>query len=77
MNQPIIPRPAHRIVFICTACGSDAISREAWAEWDAAQQVWSLGAMFNYAHCHSCGSQTPPREVIVPPASADGSAILP
>lgn len=67
MNQT----PDTRLTFTCIACGSDAISRDAWAEWDAAGQTWVIGAMFDYAHCHHCGADIPLRPVVQAPPSAD------
>ena len=46
------------ITFVCQTCGSDVVTRDAWAEWDAAQQRWSLGATFDYAYCHFCEGET-------------------
>jgi hypothetical protein len=47
-----------RLAMICSACGSDEVSRDAWADWDAARQEWVLGAVFDYAHCHRCDRET-------------------
>jgi hypothetical protein len=62
MNSPVAPR----FTFLCTHCGSSAIARDAWAEWDPLTQAWVLGALFDYAHCHACGAESPPREVMEP-----------
>ncbi|HEX8443663.1 MAG TPA: hypothetical protein VF631_08450, partial [Allosphingosinicella sp.] len=43
-----------RLAIICSVCGSDEVSRDAWANWDTRQQEWVLGAVFDYAHCHRC-----------------------
>lgn len=47
-----------KIEFICATCGSDHVSRDAWASWDAISQSWVLGAVFDYAHCHQCEGET-------------------
>jgi hypothetical protein len=43
---------------VCNVCGSDEVSRDAWANWDTRMQVWVLGAVFDYAHCHKCDCET-------------------
>ncbi|WP_230461207.1 hypothetical protein [Sphingobium sp. CAP-1] len=40
--------------YVCTVCGSDHVTRDAWAAWDVAAQDWVLEAAFDYAHCHRC-----------------------
>ncbi len=47
-----------RVAMICSVCGSDEVSRDAWANWDTARQEWVLGAVFDYAHCHRCERET-------------------
>ena len=44
---------------VCGKCSSEQVTRDAWAEWDAAIQQWVLGALFDYAYCHRC--QAPAR----------------
>jgi hypothetical protein len=39
---------------ICRECGSEDVTREAWAAWDAGAQEWVLGAVFDFAFCHAC-----------------------
>ena len=38
------------------ACGNH-VSRDAWADWDAGEQEWVLGAVFDYGHCHDCDGE--------------------
>ncbi len=47
-----------RIAIICGTCGSDLVTRDAWAEWDVEEQVWALGAVYDYAFCHKCECET-------------------
>ncbi len=47
-----------RYAMICDTCGSDDVSRDAWADWDTRTQQWVLGAVFDYAHCHKCDGET-------------------
>ena len=47
-----------RIAIICGTCGSDEVSRDAWANWDAGKQEWVLGAVFDYGHCHKCDCES-------------------
>jgi hypothetical protein len=58
-----------RYAMVCNVCGSDEVSRDAWADWDTKAQEWVLGAVFDYAHCHKCGSETSIIEVELSPAS--------
>ena len=42
------------IQIVCADCGSPRVTRDAWAEWDAAAQEWRLGAVFDEGFCHRC-----------------------
>ena len=46
------------IDYVCRSCGGNTVTRDAWAEWDAAVQDWVLGAAFDYAYCHDCDGDT-------------------
>lgn len=52
----IVETPPIRIV--CGTCGSDNVSRDAWANWDERTQQWVLGAVFDYGHCHLCDGES-------------------
>ena len=43
-----------RIEIVCERCGSVAVTRDAWVEWDVAAQDWVLAAVFDHAFCHEC-----------------------
>jgi hypothetical protein len=47
-----------RIAIICGTCGSDEVSRDAWAKWDTRGQEWVLGAVFDDGHCHRCEGES-------------------
>jgi hypothetical protein len=47
-----------RYTMVCSQCGSDQVSRDAWANWDTVEQQWVLGAVFDYAHCNKCDRET-------------------
>lgn len=47
-----------RVTFVCETCGSDLVTRDAWAEWDVDQQDWVLGAAYDYTFCHKCEGET-------------------
>lgn len=53
--------PPFRVV--CERCGSEQVTREAWAEWDRRTQQWVLGALFDHAHCQACLARTRLAEV--------------
>lgn len=55
--------PGKRVTFICATCGSDLVTRDAWAEWGVEQQDWVLGAAYDYAFCHKCEDETHLAEV--------------
>jgi hypothetical protein len=56
-----------RIAILCGACGSDDVSRDAWANWDIRKQEWVLGAVFDYGHCHRCDGESSLIEVELEP----------
>jgi len=58
-----------RIAIVCGTCGSDEVSRDAWADWDIGKQEWVLGAVFDYGHCHRCGCESSLIEVALTPVS--------
>lgn len=58
-----------RIAIVCGTCGSDHVSRDAWADWDTGQQEWVLGAVFDYGHCHQCEGESSLIEVELAPTS--------
>jgi len=39
-------------------CGSDEITRDAWAGWDTYSQMWQLMTVFDNADCHDCDTET-------------------
>lgn len=47
-----------KLEMVCGTCGSNEVSRDAWADWDSASQQWVLGAVFDYGHCHACQGKT-------------------
>ena len=51
------------VTFVCEICGSDLVTRDAWAEWDPEAQEWVLGAAFDYTFCHACEEETHLKEV--------------
>ena len=61
--------PRKRVTYICKTCGSDLVTRDAWAEWDVEEQEWTLGAAFDYAFCHKCETETHLLEVELAPTT--------
>lgn len=57
----------NRIAIVCGECGSDEVSRDAWADWDTGKQEWVLGAVFDYGHCHKCEGESSLIEVELKP----------
>lgn len=47
-----------KIKIVCETCGSDVVTRDAWAAWDEDLQDWVLGAVFDYAYYHKCEEET-------------------
>lgn len=58
-----------RYTYVCNTCGSDLVTRDAWAEWNVNEQEWVLGQAFDYAFCHKCEGETRLVEVELAPAS--------
>ena len=63
-------KPRKRLAIICGTCGSDEVSRDAWANWDVAKQEWVLGSVFDAGFCHRCECESRLIEVELAPASA-------
>jgi hypothetical protein len=47
-----------RLNMVCETCGSELVTRDAWAEWDKEAQEWVLAAVYDYAFCHMCQGET-------------------
>lgn len=60
-----------RVDYVCEMCGGNTVTRDAWAEWDAAEQDWVLGAAYDYAFCHDCQRKTHLVEVELAPEAED------
>ena len=43
-----------KIEIVCPTCGGTNVMRDAWAVWDAREQDWVLGAVFDAGHCDTC-----------------------
>ncbi len=50
--------PPTPVEHCCTHCGGTAVTRDAWVEWEVAQQAWVISALFDFAFCHHCHRQT-------------------
>lgn len=71
MTDAAAPRltPA-RHAYVCNVCGSDHVTRDAWAAWDVAAQDWVLEVAFDHAYCHRCmGSARLDRVVLTSPVT--------
>lgn len=53
------------ITIVCSKCGSDHVSRDAWADWDVESQDWVLGAVFDAGFCHRCEGEASLAEVVL------------
>lgn len=51
------------VTYVCETCGSDDVSRDAWADWDVTSQNWVLRVAFDYAQCHCCDVKTSLRQI--------------
>jgi alpha-D-ribose 1-methylphosphonate 5-phosphate C-P lyase len=65
-----MPNDSKRYAMVCSRCGSDDVSRDAWADWDTGKQMWVLRCAFDTAHCHKCDGETSITEVELAPASS-------
>lgn len=50
---------------VCRTCGSELVTRDAWAEWDTRRQDWVIGAVYDYAFCHDCEEETRVEEITI------------
>lgn len=55
--------PNKQVTYICRSCGSDHVTRDAWAQWDVERQGWVLGAAYDYSYCHRCEADAKLKEV--------------
>jgi hypothetical protein len=39
---------------VCTDCGGDNVSADAWSRWDIEKQQWELSQTFDDTFCHDC-----------------------
>jgi len=46
------------MTYVCAACDTTAVVREAWAAWDVATQAWRLEELFDFAFCQQCHRRT-------------------
>lgn len=60
-----------RISFVCERCGSNLVTRDAWAEWNVEEQDWVLGAAYDYTFCHKCEAEAHMVEVELKPEPQD------
>jgi len=45
------------VIYVCTTCGSEDVSQDAWADWDPASEQMVLRQSFDDSYCHSCESE--------------------
>lgn len=65
------------ISIVCRNCGSRAVQRDAWAEWDETKQEWVLGTVFDAAHCDDCCGDTNLDEVpLLPPGYLTDAEVM-
>jgi hypothetical protein len=50
-------RAPARVIVICTTCGSENVSLDAWAGWNTETQAWELTHTFDYSYCHACDDE--------------------
>lgn len=61
MEEIVTTQP--KVAIVCSTCGSDRVSRDAWADWDSRSQEWVLGSVFDAGFCHRCEGETRLTEV--------------
>jgi hypothetical protein len=42
----------------CKSCGSEHVSKDAWACWNPATGMWELETTFDHEYCHVCEADT-------------------
>ena len=57
------PKEEPKVRMVCEDCGSEEVTRDAWAQWNVETQDWELGAVFDYAYCHRCQREAHIEEV--------------
>ena len=52
-----MPDP-QRITMVCATCGSEDVLADAFAEWDALNQCWSVQCVMDKGHyCNACDAE--------------------
>ena len=52
-----MPDP-QRISMVCATCGSEDVLADAFAEWDAENQCWSVQCVMDKGHyCNACDAE--------------------
>lgn len=46
-----------KIKYVCRYCGSDNVSKDAFADWDVDYQKWVLRDFYDAGYCHDCESE--------------------
>ena len=54
---------ANRVDIVCKKCGSNNVTRDASAEWDAEAQEWVLSAVNDQGYCNECGGEAELEEI--------------
>jgi|GEM_PF-2869653 len=58
--EPVTEPP---VKMCCAVCGSEEVLRDAYAQWDVAQQQWILHSVYDNAVCEKCDGDADLKEV--------------
>ena len=47
-----------KVTKVCRHCGSENVSVDATARWNADTQAWELAGLFDNSDCEDCGRKT-------------------
>ncbi len=59
-----------RVTYVCAACGSEDVMKDAWAVWDKDDQLWDIGSIQDHAYCNACDGETTIKEISAEPPDA-------
>ena len=53
-----------RVAMVCSTCGSEDVTLDAWAGWNIETQAWELASTFDYSYCHACDCECRIEEIL-------------
>jgi hypothetical protein len=66
-----------RIAYVCSRCGSDAVTLEGFIHWSAGEQKYEVGDLCDDGHsCSNCGGECHVEEIGIPSTAREALEAL-